>query len=178
MSRLVGSGSVPLLAGHLAVAESGCDVQLVVHALGSCVGVAIYDPRVGVGGLLHALLPESAADPERARRAPATFADSGVVALVKEFVSLGGNPRSCRTALVGGASRADLSDRFRVGRRNVLSARRALLECGLLLDAEDVGGVSARTLSLRTGTGEIVLAIDRVPRLLVQGTRLPPGAAD
>ena len=26
---------------------------LVTHALGSCIGVAIYDPQVRVGGILH-----------------------------------------------------------------------------------------------------------------------------
>ena len=38
---------------------------LITYALGSCVGVAIYDPVARVGGLLHYMLPESAIDPEK-----------------------------------------------------------------------------------------------------------------
>jgi len=35
---------------------------LITHSLGSCIGVAIYDPVVKVGGLLHYMLPESSLD--------------------------------------------------------------------------------------------------------------------
>jgi len=35
---------------------------IVTHALGSCIGVAVYDPKVKVGGLLHYMLPESSLD--------------------------------------------------------------------------------------------------------------------
>ena len=30
---------------------------LITYALGSCIGVAVYDPYVTVGGLLHFMLP-------------------------------------------------------------------------------------------------------------------------
>ncbi len=32
---------------------------LVTHALGSCLGLMVYDPQEQVGGLLHAMLPLS-----------------------------------------------------------------------------------------------------------------------
>ncbi len=32
---------------------------LVTHALGSCLGLMVYDPEVQIGGLLHAMLPLS-----------------------------------------------------------------------------------------------------------------------
>ena len=32
---------------------------LITYALGSCVGIAIYDPAIRLGGLLHIMLPES-----------------------------------------------------------------------------------------------------------------------
>ena len=38
---------------------------LVTHALGSCIGVVIYDAVAKVGGLLHYLLPESKLSPEK-----------------------------------------------------------------------------------------------------------------
>ena len=38
------------------------DDILVTYALGSCLGIAIYDPVTCVGGLLHAMLPLSEID--------------------------------------------------------------------------------------------------------------------
>ncbi len=40
---------------------------IVTYSLGSCIGLAIYDPKVKVGGMLHYMLPNSAIDPEKAK---------------------------------------------------------------------------------------------------------------
>ncbi len=37
--------------------------ELSTYALGSCIGLAVYDPAAHVGGLLHFMLPDSAIDP-------------------------------------------------------------------------------------------------------------------
>ncbi len=44
------------------------DDVLVTYALGSCLGVAIYDPTSHVGGLLHVMLPLSTIDPAKAKK--------------------------------------------------------------------------------------------------------------
>src|SRR5690348_18473727 len=44
--------------------------RLVAHALGSCLGVAVFDPVARVGGLLHVPLPSSTDDRARARGRP------------------------------------------------------------------------------------------------------------
>ena len=51
---------------------------LVTHALGSCIGVAIYDPKVRVGGILHFMLPESLLDSVKSQQNPYMFADTGL----------------------------------------------------------------------------------------------------
>ena len=38
------------------------DSLMITHALGSCLGIIIYDPVVKVAGFLHAMLPESKND--------------------------------------------------------------------------------------------------------------------
>ena len=35
---------------------------IVTHALGSCIGIAIHDPDIKVGGILHYMLPKSSID--------------------------------------------------------------------------------------------------------------------
>jgi chemotaxis protein CheD len=56
---------------------------LVTHALGSCLGLMVYDPEARVGGLLHAMLPLSKINPEKARSNPFMFVDTGVPRLFR-----------------------------------------------------------------------------------------------
>ena len=49
---------------------------IVMHALGSCIAVCVFDPVASVAGMLHFLLPEARINPERARQQPAVFADT------------------------------------------------------------------------------------------------------
>ena len=37
--------------------SNNVDDRLLTYALGSCLGVAVYDPVAHVGGLLHVMLP-------------------------------------------------------------------------------------------------------------------------
>ena len=45
------------------------------------VGVTIYDPVAKVGGLLHAMLPDSTINAERAGTRPYMFVDTGLLAM-------------------------------------------------------------------------------------------------
>ncbi len=63
---------------------------LVTHALGSCLGLMVYDPQAQVGGLLHAMLPLSKINPEKAASNPYMFVDIGVPKLFKEIYRIGG----------------------------------------------------------------------------------------
>ena len=58
-------------------------VTLVTHALGSCIGVTVYDPVARVGGMIHYMLPESKMDHKKAKETPLMFADTGIPLLFK-----------------------------------------------------------------------------------------------
>ena len=62
---------------------------LVTYSLGSCIGIAIYDSVVRVGGLLHFMLPESKLNLDKAKTTPCMFADTGIPALFKAAYKLG-----------------------------------------------------------------------------------------
>ncbi len=83
--------------GELAVTQSPDDV-IVTHALGSCIAVCLWDPAVRVAGLLHFLLPEASLNMERARKQPATFADSGIALLFQTAYTRGVDKKRCRRA--------------------------------------------------------------------------------
>ncbi len=58
--------------------------MLATYALGSCIGLSVYDPKAAVGGLLHYMLPDSAIDPARSRQNPYMFADTGIPKLLEQ----------------------------------------------------------------------------------------------
>jgi len=134
---------------------------LVTYALGSCIGVAVYDPIIGVGGLLHALLPAASLDGARAKAVPPTFVDTGLTALLEACYRLGAQKNRVVVTAAGGAARNVLNgseDHFQIGRRNFLALRQALWKHGIILQAHDIGGHTPRTMSLAIGTGEVTIS--------------------
>ena len=126
---------------------------LVTHALGSCVGVAIYDPVNGVGGILHYMLPLSSLDAEKAAKNPYMFGDTGIPAFFQEAYRMGAVKERLRVVLAGGARVIETDNRFDIGSRNVVIARKLFWKNAVLIAAEHVEGTLPRTLFLEVGTG-------------------------
>ena len=139
--------------GELLVTDDPGTV-LVTHALGSCVAVCIWDPRAHVAGLLHFLLPDSAMHAARARSQPGAFADSGIPLLFETAYRRGLQKAHALVRLVGGAEIAQSSvTTLRIGKRNVLAARKLLWSNGVLIDHEETGGAEPRSVYLSAGSG-------------------------
>lgn len=130
---------------------------LVTYALGSCIGLAVYDAKAAVGGLLHFMLPDSLIDSPRGRANPYMFADTGIPLLLEQVCERGASRRRLVAHAVGGAAMMDNANVFEIGKRNYLAARRALWKAGVLLKGEAVGGVRSRTVRLEIGTGKLWL---------------------
>jgi chemotaxis protein CheD len=134
-------------------------VTLTTYSLGSCLAVAIYDPVIRVGGLLHAMLPDSSIDPVKAAARPGMFIDTGVPALFRAAYQLGADKSRLRIGLAGGAQIMDSSGYFNIGRRNYEAIREIFQRHGLRPEAEQVGGLVNRTVYLRLATGEVRLKV-------------------
>ena len=130
---------------------------LVTYALGSCIAVTIHDPVAGVGGLLHFMLPESSLDRAKAQLNPFMFADTGIPLLFQTAYKLGAEKRRLAVAVAGGAQMMDQQGVFNIGKRNYLTMRKILWKAGVLVQAEDVGGMAARTVRLEVGSGRVWL---------------------
>jgi chemotaxis protein CheD len=128
---------------------------LITYALGSCIAVAIYDPVVKVGGLLHFMLPDSSLDMAKAKESPAMFADTGVILLFKSCYSLGAEKKRIATKIAGGASIIDNTNYFRIGEKNVMSLRKLFWKNNVFVDAEDIGKNHNRTVRLEIATGKV-----------------------
>ncbi|HYD52303.1 MAG TPA: chemotaxis protein CheD [Gemmatimonadaceae bacterium] len=150
-------GDVVVGIGEMAVGRLADEV-LVTYALGSCLGVAVYDAVARVGGLLHAMLPTSTLDPDKAARNPHLFVDTGVPALFRACYAAGAAKQRMIVRVAGGArlsGRAD-EDQFQIGKRNILTLRKLLWKNGVMVQSEDVGGEAiSRTIALHIGTGEL-----------------------
>jgi chemotaxis protein CheD len=132
---------------------------LITHALGSCLGIAVYDPVACVGGLLHVMLPLSTIDPVKAERNPFMFVDTGFPKLLVRCLETGAQKRRLEITAAGGANSHDReeNDLFKIGKRSFLILRKLLWKNGLLLKSYDVGGSNSRTMSLEIGTGKVMI---------------------
>lgn len=130
---------------------------LVTYSLGSCIGVAIWDPKVRVGGLLHYMLPESSLSPEKAKANPAMFADTGIPALFRATYELGAGKKNLIVKIAGGSQLLDDNGTFNIGKRNYIMLRKIFWKNGVLIEAEDVGGSLSRTVRLDVSTGRFTL---------------------
>lgn len=144
--------------GEMLVSSDPGDL-LVTYSLGSCVGLTLHDPVAGVGGLLHAMLPLSTLDPERAAANAAMFTDTGVSALLQALFDRGARRKNLIACVAGASSLMDRSDLFRIGERNHIVLRKLLWKNGILISGEDVGGTASRTLYLDMATGETLLRV-------------------
>ncbi len=133
--------------------------KLVTYSLGSCIGVAIYDPTVNVGGLLHYMLPESSVAPDKAKSKPAMFADTGLPTLFKEAYKLGAEKKRMIVKIAGGSQLLDDNGSFNIGKRNYLILRKIFWKNGVMINGEHVGGTLSRTMRLDLADGRVTIKI-------------------
>ena len=139
-------------------------VVLTTYSLGSCLGVAVYDPVAKAGGLLHAMLPDSNLQPEKAILQPGMFVDTGIKALCGALADVSVELGRCKIYLAGGAQIMDSSGFFNIGKKNHQALLDILKRDGLVVEAEQVGGLVNRTMHLNLSTGAVSLKISGQPK--------------
>jgi chemotaxis protein CheD len=123
--------------------------------LGSCVGLALFDPHLRLGGMVHIMLPAS----DIAREGQlniAKYADTAIPELLDRMKSQGAVTGRLVAKMAGGAQMFAFvggSDTMRIGPRNVEATRQALENYRIPLVAEDTGGNYGRTVELNSQTG-------------------------
>ncbi|WP_298271684.1 chemotaxis protein CheD [Geobacter sp.] len=152
MSRII---SVGISEFKVAAAPS----ILMTYGLGSCVGIALYDPVALTGGLAHTLLPAPVRTMEQAEKS-AKFTCWAIGLMVEELVKCGCASDRLVAKLAGGATMFEPQHRSThggIGERNVSAAREALERCRIPLVAEDTGDDYGRSLEFNTATGIIMV---------------------
>ncbi|MCI8337229.1 MAG: chemotaxis protein CheD [Lachnospiraceae bacterium] len=141
--------------------------SIATYALGSCVGVCMYDELTGIGGLLHALLPFAKnidmVDPAR-------YVDTGVKRLFHEICHRGASPARLKAKVVGGAKMFEFQTNVEmedIGTANVHQVHRELQALGIPIVGEVTGGEVGRTIHFTPGTGSIrIHASDKSEKII------------
>lgn len=149
--------------------SADCSEVLVTYALGSCIAVVVHDPVARVGGMVHFMLPDSAIDPEKARRNPWMFADTGIPLLLRTVREMGASERRLAVYAAGGARVMDDNGIFAIGKRNALAMRKLLWKAGLMLRDEELGGAISRSVRLEIGSGRCLLRTPGCPERAMRG---------
>jgi len=136
---------------------------LITYALGSCIGISIYDPVARVGGLLHFMLPEAPAGAAQNGKSPYMFADSGIPMMFREAYEKGAQKRRLRVRVAGGAQMMDEKGIFNIGRLNCVAMRKIFWKAGVIVHAEETGGRSARTMCFEIASGRVSLRSPDAP---------------
>ena len=138
----------------LKIAKKADDV-LITLGLGSCIGIALYDPTIKLGGLAHIMLPDSTKIKNNTNIAK--FADTGIDELIRLMVGAGANKARLVAKIAGGARMFEVSGSNtigNVGENNAKASRERLKMHGIRLLAEDTGLNYGRTVELHCDTGE------------------------
>jgi chemotaxis protein CheD len=129
---------------------------IVTYSLGSCLGVTAYDPKVGIGAMVHCLLPHAGAARDKARANPYMFVNTGVAMMVRKLMDRGAEKQRIVFKAAGCANmRGD--NLFNTGARNFEALGKLLGRNSVTLAASNVGGTIPRTMFLHLDTGRVVV---------------------
>ena len=145
-----------VLVGNMKVGKEGDTI--VTYALGTSLGLMAYDPVAQIGGLLHAMLPLSRSDPQKAATNPCIFVDTGIPKLFKEITGMGGQKSRLILKAAGCARPVGDNEMFKIGERNYSVLKKILWKNSVLLESEDVGGTANRTVHFDLATGEVKIS--------------------
>lgn len=131
---------------------------LTTLGLGSCVGIALYDPVNKVAGLAHIMLPDSRQIQNNAN--VAKFADTAAIKLINDMQRIGARKEILKAKIAGGAQMFafnSTNESMRIGDRNVEATLKILREIGIPLVGRDTGETYGRTVELYAEDGRFVI---------------------
>ena len=126
---------------------------LITYALGSGIGITLYDPVIKLGGLLHIMLPKAG---DQGAATPFKFADTGIREMIRKMAAYGGISRRYVCKIAGGAQMFQMTGPIgNIGERNIASVREELAAQQIRIQGEDVGKNYARTMLMDVSTGTV-----------------------
>jgi chemotaxis protein CheD len=128
--------------------------EVLVTVLGSCVSACIRDPRRGIGGMNHFMLPHSHAGNWAGDLQSTRFGNFAMEKLINELMKAGCSRDSLEIKVFGGGNVTDSTNA--IGTENSDFIGRYLEAEGLRCVAHDLGGQLPRRIHYYPATGKVV----------------------
>ena len=137
---------------------TNCPGALVTYALGSCIGICLYDAMLKIGGLAHIMLPyyPKSNPNEQINR----YADSCLPVMVRDMEARGCQRSRIQAKIAGGAKMFEVADDSTfgsIGKRNIIAVKETLAKLHIRILAEDTGLNYGRSVYFYTETGLMVV---------------------
>lgn len=139
---------------------------LATDTLGSCLCLTVYDPDLQMGGLLHAMLPLSKINSQKAALNPFMFVDTGIPELFQALPQNDTNKERWQVKAVGCGNPMGAKEVFKIGERNYRVLQAILTKEGICLAGEDVGGTVSRKVTLDLASGQTIVYSNGTERVL------------
>lgn len=138
--------------------------RLITYALGSCIGICLYDPQIKLAAMVHIMLPINM---EAGRKNTFKYADTGIRETLNQMVAKGAMKGRITAKIAGGARMFEVNGGTlgSIGQRNSESVHQVLRRENIRLLWEDVGGKVARTMEFDSATGNGVIRSYGVPEI-------------
>jgi chemotaxis protein CheD len=153
--------------GGVEVSDEGAIIRTI---LGSCISVCLRDPRMGVGGMNHFMLPEG----ESSSFNPASYGVHAMELLINQCMRLGADRRHFEAKVFGGGKMFSTeTGATRVAERNIDFALGFLKDERIPIVSQDLGGTTGREVFFYTATGRMRLKrhADRAKEIIEQEQR-------
>ncbi len=140
--------------------------SIITYALGSCIGISIYDTRIKLGALIHIMLPTC--PPGDKSSNVYKFADTAIKETLRKLSIMGGLKSSYVCKIAGGAKMFETNSSSaiaNIGKHNIDAVKLALAKEGIRISAEQTGGKTARTMILDIETGQVTLRSIGLPEV-------------
>ncbi|MCI8376654.1 MAG: chemotaxis protein CheD [Lachnospiraceae bacterium] len=138
---------------------------IITYALGSCIGIALYDPMIKLGALVHIMLPERVNSDANIFK----YADTGVKETLRKLYAYGAVKHRLTAKIAGGAKMFDMKGKSsamgNIGERNAQMVKRVLMQEGIRIVKEDTGANYARTMSIDLASGMVLVKTFGRPEL-------------
>ena len=140
--------------------------MLITYALGSCIGICLYDQKIKLAALVHIMLPLNM---EPGRKNVMKYADTRIRETLKMMEAKGASRSRITAKIAGGAKMFEISggNLGNIGQRNIESVHMHLKREGIQLLKEDVGGSVARTLLFDPATGQACVRCYGRPEMII-----------
>lgn len=129
--------------------------EMLVTILGSCVTACIRDPLIGVGGMNHFMLPESAGSGWDSASASMRYGNVAMERLINDILKRGGARERLEIKVFGGGN--VMNGTTNIGHRNAEFVEEYLAAEGLPIAARHLRGNLPRRVHYFPATGKVML---------------------